>query len=53
MPIPMVKTQNFPCTAERALPRMVTDCSSPAVGCPSVRKMMRETLLGLASRADR
>ena len=45
----MVKMQNFSWTAERVFPRIATDCISPIVGRPSVRKIMRETLLGLAS----
>lgn len=49
----MVKMQNFSCEAERVFPRIAVDWISPTVGRPSVRKIMRETLFGLASGPER
>ncbi|KAI1239521.1 hypothetical protein IHE44_0012646 [Lamprotornis superbus] len=45
LPMPMVKRQNLSRMASLVLLRILDDCVSPTVGLPSVRKMIRDTLL--------
>lgn len=49
LPMPMVKRQNLSRMASLVLLRILDDCVSPTVGLPSVRKMIRDTLLASMS----
>lgn len=49
LPMPMVKRQNLSRMASLVLLRILEDCVSPTVGLPSVRKMIRDTLLASMS----